>query len=548
MDDELERKRALLQRKRELEASGAATPAQTAPTDIQMAPPEIAPQGTRWERFKTGLGTSALESGLGIKDLAQDGGLSDEDKNVLKIANEDVDAAGGWGLGGQVTGDIMQLAVPAGTIARIFGKEGKLKKALEAKGVNTATAKRAAGAANLTGQTALGAGYGAMQAPEEDSSRTEGAIMGGAGSVLGSGIGKVLSKAVNGIKQTPWAEHLNKMGVRLSPGQASEPGIARSLEYIAGVTPLLARSVQKMKDVSLNTFNKAILNEAAAPGKKVNSIGHEGLQELKQGYEQAYKDAWDKAGTLDDAQLVALITKADDALKLTAEAKGPVAKISESLLRYIDDRSTQNLHALDDRIRIERRKLEEAKFPNRELIDSLSEIKETLINSASQETREALKAINGQYGKYKTVQNAAASTSGMFGGKGLEGGVFTGQDLGNAVKNVSAVGPRAEGTAPLQTEAKAAMETLSRKDPVPFMNDLRGVVKNWQIPGLQEFTVDPLVFGVSNAAMGRTATQRGAKIMAEYLRKGGVTEENIGQAVTTNKLPLFLQYNPQPEQ
>jgi hypothetical protein len=528
---DIERKKALLQRKRELRAQ-ATPPMATPPPGLQAGGPEdFNPEGDgytdqptvpgkEYTAFKQGLATSGIETGLGIKGLIL--GATKEDEDVLRMAREDAKAAGGWGTAGNVAGDIAQMAVPASKMAKVGMLPG---------------ATRTAKAASMAGQVALGAGFEGMQAPQEGQTRGEAAMMGGAGAALGVGGGRVLDRALKGIKQTPEAEYLASIGARLTPGQAAEPGLVRTAEYVAGILPILSRTVAKQKESALDSLNFAVLNRAAAPGKTVDKTGHEGLKQIKKGFTETYGDAWAKAGQLDQTALYDQIARQSAAKAISADAATPLKRIEEAFDSYLGGPTTKNLHGLDNKIRGEIRKIQDAKFPNIELLEHLKDMRGSLRSSIAPEAAEALRAIDQKYGAFKTIEAAAGSTAGI-----KEGGSFGAKQLVKAVKKVGKQHRTAYGDAPLQEAAKAASQTIGRNDPVPLMSFIRGASKNMQIPFASEMMLDPLMRKGADFAMGRTATQKVGTEVAKALRAMGITEATAG---ATTLPPLLTNNRPE---
>ena len=179
---------------------------------------------------------------------------------------------------------------------------------------------------------------------------------------------------------------------------------------------------------------------------------------------------------------------------------------------------------LDDKLRIEIDKANSGKYPNLELAEVLERMRATLFEGASKETQDALNAINKQYGKFKTVERAAGSLSGMKMGEELAGGFFGGDELANAVKAIGG-GRTSYGAAPLQIPMKAAQETIARRDPMPWMDYMRGISRNVHIPG-----TGPLFNLGADLTMGRTFPQRGGRALAQALRNMGITSGTLGTA------------------
>ena len=281
---------------------------------------------SNWQKFKHGLGQSAIETGLGVKSLFTD--LSETEQDVLRRLDEDAKTMGGWATAGNVVGEVAQLAVPASKVAKL-SKVEKLG--------------RAAIPAAVAGEMALGGGFEALKAPQEDESRLENALKGAAGAALGMGAGKVLGKALEGIKKTDAAQYLTDLGVKLTPGQAAAGGLPRAIEYTLGILPFTSKATAQAKKMADETFNVSMLKQAAPPGKTVQRGGYEGMNELKTAYNDAYREAWKKAGRLDDDTLIKMLDDLDVGRELGSEASGPLRRIDESLEKYMDKPTTKQL-------------------------------------------------------------------------------------------------------------------------------------------------------------------------------------------------------------
>lgn len=477
---------------------------------------------SRLSKFGHGVALSALEGGLGLKGLAKQGighvfdwddykaGLNEQDRDVLKHIRRDADQTGGWGTAGRVTGEMAQLAIPA----------SRLSKATQLQHAG----RWAQAATTLAAEAALGGAQGLIKAPEEGEERLDNALEGAAWGGLGAGAGQVLSKALRGIRQSRAAEYLGELGVRLTPGQAAEGGLARALEYTLGILPGTAKSVLRQKRVADETFSTAMLQASAPPGAVIEGGGHAGMRELRDAYNTAYYNAWDQAGTIPASTFTRMGQQFNAALQLGEEATAPLRRVGQQVRQYLGNRTTANLDALDDKLRQEIKRIDSSQYPNIDLVDALDDMRQTLRAGTSQTTQDALNAINQQYGKFKAVESAAGSRGGMFKGEDLDGGFFGGDELATSVASQRiAKGRGAYGNAPLQDEAMAASQTLSRSDPIPWTSYIRGVAKQFEIP----FTGGMLDTG-ANLAMGRTALQQRLRQVAAFLRNQGVTAGTAG--------------------
>lgn len=142
--------------------------------------------------------------------------------------------------------------------------------------------------ANLAEDVAYSAGYG--QVTEGDAAT--GAALGGAGSLLGQGVGKVLGKAIGGGRPVEAAQTLNARGVPTTVGQNLGGGFSKVEDAMMSL-PVVGDKVAARRMEGMTAFNRAAFDEAGAPvGMNPNAIAEQGIEDL-QGriVPQAYGDA-----------------------------------------------------------------------------------------------------------------------------------------------------------------------------------------------------------------------------------------------------------------
>lgn len=462
-------------------------------------------QSGDFDKLKSGVGLSATETALGAKGLVS-GGLSDEEEQILKMWRGDVDEAGGWGTAGRVLGEVAQLAVPA-------SKASKLSKAIGAAKEWPLKAQRLMSAA---GDAATAAGLEYLQAPEEGKTRLRSAVEGGLGGMAGYGVGEVLGKSIRGIQTSDVANRLMDKGMTLTPGQAAKGGLPKALEFTMGWTPFLSGGTQKIQQESVESFNKQLMKEAAAPGKDVTTAGVEGFRQLHEGYNQAYKDAWAKATKPKNEGVVKMVNQMSNTVNDLGEAAEPFMRKAHRDLAELTANYTPNkLKAFDRSLR----KQQQAAYKDPNLSDSFKQLRETLRESIGDDAGEELAAINKQYGSYDALRNTAGKAR-----IAEERGFFT---PGDAVGGSAQTGGKtrtALGESPLLQTAVDAAETIGRRDKQPIIDQMKALVGFFPSP---TFAMRPL----ANPIMGRTAPQAQARHLADVLRKAGISPTSVGAAV-----------------
>ena len=225
----------------------------------------------RWKKVGLGIAQPVERTYLGAKDLVT--GLSDQDRADLALLRA---PHGGAAAAGNIAGNVALLAVPGGAAAKLASKVTMLPRA-------------AAALADLGSN----AGMSALQAPEQGGSRLQNAVVGGAGSVVGSAAAPVLRAAALGMKPvTDRAAQFLENNVPLTPGQLGG-GFAQWLEgKLAGIPGLggmvRARQGEAIDAAKANYaqdlsgWNKDVLG-GVVPGGSVSAPGAQGFQQAPLG-------------------------------------------------------------------------------------------------------------------------------------------------------------------------------------------------------------------------------------------------------------------------
>jgi len=394
-------------------------------------------EGGAVDRFGRGALANLENIGYGLKGLVSDFTPEEQrDIDVNKAFLEGVEGEGirAENLGSLVT-DIASFAVPGGAFvkgARMLPAAMKL-------------AKAAPVLAPLAGETALGAGLSAAYAPEN---RGTAAAFGGIGGGAGYGLTRALGKVAGGlVKPSEEAAQLMEQGVNVPIWKATENKLLRGVVERAKALPITKSFVYGQERKALEGVNKNWFANATPPApvldeagtvlrweldKPVTKIGSEGLQELTDKFDDAYKALYKgRVIPIDDSykqeirsiinevkkyypervseEFNKAVLQADDLLRQATRPfsdlktgkfrKGREGVSSESIKVSID--------SLNKRIRQAWKKGEE------NLAESLSAVRDIItdlrVRGLPPEVASMAKPINAAYANFKQLQKAAQS-------------------------------------------------------------------------------------------------------------------------------------------
>lgn len=466
---------------------------------------------TPWhEDITRGLGLSAAETALGIKGLVSE--LTPENESALKLWRDDVRGSGGFGTAGGVIGELAQVAMPASKI-HALAKASKLAR--------TMPATAATGA--VLGDVGLMSGFGALQAPTEEKTRGEKAVENAVFSLAGGAAGGVLNKALKGASKTKSGEELLNMGVPLTPAQATDSGLIKALEFTMGITPLLAKSVAQQKEKSLIGFNKVIAQAAAPKGIKITAGGQEGMRQVRDAYKRKYQEAWSKAEPFSEDQLIAFMDQTKNMRdELGESANSSVRKIDDALDRVDRLKTTESMENLDTVVREQIERADSGQNPDFDLADYLTELRQTIQNTASPQTASELAELNSTYGGFRVARRATANTQAMKKG-GENKGIYSTDELTQAVRSIGGETRSAINTAPLQSLMNLGTDTIGDRLPVPLLDAWKTMARKMPAPNLM---LEP----AARVVLGDTAAQKKTKAVADFLRNYGVSGATLGGA------------------
>ena len=424
----------------------------------KKAEKRAAPNTSGFQDFKRGMANSVLKTGFGAYDLFG-GEISEVQKQALSSIDADVKAGSGWGAAGSVLGEVAQLALPAGAVAKGLKAASKLRSLPNALGGAKAL---------LAGDALLTGGYEAIKKPDEGDTRLNNFGGGVVDGLVGGVGGAILRKSVQGINKNKVAEELMAEGVRLTPAQAAQSVLPRGIEYAMNVLPTTSKGVQKARDASMSTWNTALANKInPIPEQKITEVGVNALAAVKDNFNAVYESAWSQARRpsnealldmidstanigvdLDEASQAALKTVLKD-VKLLSSSNNPTAiakQLDGTLKRYLD---SANMNG------------------NIPLADALFSLRSKV--RAGTGTKTALDAIDGQYGNWKAASGGADNVKSL-----VAGGNMTPTNLMGGVRKSQGTTNAVTGKSPLYDFAKDSAATLEYADPNPIVDFMRG--------------------------------------------------------------------------
>ncbi len=465
---------------------------------------------SRFKDIASGIGLSATETVLGVKNLFVD--QSDEEKRMLKLWRKDVAKGGGAGVAGKVIGELAQLAIPASRMSKLSRVP------------------------RIGGEAALAAGHGFVKAPAEGKTRGREALESAMFALGGAGVGEGISKTFRGFSKTRAAQKLIDEGVEVTAGKASKSGVPMVMEMIAGVTPFMAKGIQKGEEKAVRQFNSLALNQArpfsdeflesglvdAAKFAKFDDVGHGAITKLKAMQDEAYDEAWKKAGPPDVNMLVKLL---DD----TAQMRDMMPASYRMSLNKIDDAidivATYPTKDAMKNLSKTIRKAKDTAWDSQDaaVADVFDGMQQAFAGSLAEDATKILNEINSNYGKFKAVQHAASPTK-----ADDLGGIFSGKDLQAGAKSSGGKTRFAEGEAPLQDLARAAKETVSRQE--PDIMQLRSVLKKAMAKASPDILGFPSKLLVGENPLQKAAFKK-AKPLSDALRSMGIDPATLGAAI-----------------
>jgi hypothetical protein len=463
----------------------------------------------RLQKFGEGVASTGLKSYYGLKDLFG-GDVSQEKRQELKGLSKSAGESG-WGTAGKVAGEVAQFALPAGA-------------ALKGARAVSAGSKLLPLAAEMMATGATGA---ATDLPEEGESKlksrlTRGGIEAGA-ALVGAGAGKLLGKAVKGVKKTKAAErYLAKYpDSYLSAGQAAEGKVIPGLESAAEVTPFLARATKRAKQKGRESFERNLFDDVSKQidGTKLGKKGHEGVAALKAKIKAGYNKAWDADATISDEIALDMIEQIEQVLPyVPVEQTTKFNRVIKNIYKLSDDKTPEAFKNLDKSLG----KATNALKGDAELLKEVDIVRQMLRDTLPAKNQAQLIKMDKAYTPYLVLQKAAASREGV-----KTGGDFGVNELASAVASIGKVPRTGTGGAPFQESAMLGAQTVGREvggQPLEWFRRIAEV-----FPSVMPFET------MNQALIGRTGLQKQAlkygNPIADALRKRGVSPATVGAAI-----------------
>jgi hypothetical protein len=241
------------------------------------------------------------------------------------------------------------------------------------------------------------------------------------------------------------------------------------VESAAEVTPLVAEGVKRARRLASNDSADFVWKAAAAPGKSVTKPGTEGVKQLKQGFKEAYEEAWEGATSLSSEAKIKMVNRmASERPYMTEDQLRVMSRMGEEFKKLTANPSPKSLNAFDNHLR---KRIGAAK-KDYDFQEFLIGLRNDLREGMPGEVAEKLKAIDGQYGKYLVIRRAAKNAMDKEGVSGPK----------QLVSAVKAIGKdkAGEGTAPLQREAMDIVQTVGNEvggQPLEWFRRLAGITK-----------------------------------------------------------------------
>jgi hypothetical protein len=370
-------------------------------------------------------------------------------------------------------GGATTMAIPAGGAANAF----RAPLVVAGRQVAPVVANALRGATLASGEAAL---YGAatqpggarerLQAAREASTNPAVLALGAAGGGLSTPRAPKPKAKVD-----PNVAALRAKGVQLTPGQA-RGGIAKATEDAATSLPILGTAIQEARQGSVETFNRAVANDALAPiGQKVPSnipAGHQMVAYTEQKLRDAYNATIPKRTVAADPEFrQGFATRISDIAQDMTEAGR--ARLHEILQQRVAGRFDENggvltgeqFQRVNSELDTTRKRFAASQDADqRAIAEGIEAVQDELRSAAARQDPAFAKrkaAIDKGYALFKRQQSAAAA-------QGAEGGVFTPAQYGGSVRRGDKSldkGASARGGALGQEFADQARAVLPSKTP-----------------------------------------------------------------------------------
>lgn len=375
------------------------------------------------------------------------------------------------------------------------------------------------------------------------------------GAAIGGAVSPVMGGIANAVKPetSKYVQLLMKEGVTPTSGQIMG-GTANALESKMQSLPITGDMITAGKKSAINQFNTAALNRALSPiGESVDTIGREGVKQVRQKLQNAYDDLLPKMSFKPDQQFNTEYANLQNmAQGLGDKERAKFTSVMNDVLSKISPNGSmdgETFKIVESKLNQEAKKFSgSADAYQKELGDALNEglrIFRSTLPRVNPAHAEQLSKINTGWANYARLRQAASSTA-----SGANEGVFTPAQLAMAIRmqdKTAGKGASAEGSALMQDLAEAGTNVLGSKYPDS------GTAGRLLLGGgaLSSAAVNPLIpaglalgglpfVGPGKSAMAALLTKRPANSakLAAQLRK-------ISPAISA-AAPIMMQNREQP--
>ncbi len=503
---------------------------QATPTPEQSMQAELGERNLG-EQFLGGVGATAIESWYGLKDLF--GQLTEQERKELEFLKG---IRGGAATAGRIGGDIALLAAPGGAGAAAVRTGARaLPRAVARAAATRPRLARAAGTA--VGEAGGIAAAEAIRTPGTARERAEVGTGGALATLAGHGVGQAAARALGGLPRSPAAQQLLDEGVPLTPGQAAPDTFigraVRNTESAMRGVPFMGGGATRLQDQALQQMNRRLLQGTipdvpGAVGVTIRSPGNAGFRQAQETFSKLYDDFWETAleragpeGAQRMARVASNIVNTRAGMELSDEAAQRVGRyVSSRVAPILKNPSSPKLQKLNQDLRDYALKArDKGDFVEAEVVE---EAMEMIQRSFGAELGEQLKRINTGYAQLSVLQEAA-----NYAEAARRGGVFTPNELSNAVRKVGTPRRVSAGTALMQPQANVAQETLGElagARPSGLTRIGRGVTGAALTTGAMASGNVPLLVGAGAA---------GRSVVTEPMRRALTGDPRLAQAIAT---------------
>lgn len=281
------------------------------------------------DKLLSGTGSAFVNTGMGLKQaglwagnkagLVSDNTVANYQKEVdreRQLQNPLLDT--GYGTAGNILGNVAVGAAGGQALAPLKAAQGA---GWLARGAN-AVVNGVIGGSLLAGAQPVHSGETRLDNTIEGAQW--GALGGGAGHVLGSGLGRIAKGASEKLSAPvqDLIEYAKSIGVQLHPSQLTDSKFVKALASQSKYWPGSGFHRGQMRQQG--QFNNAVANEI---GVNANKLTDPVMSEAKKGYSKLYQEAYDGVDIAGDKEMVSSVKS------LLKEAKDDLLPEQYNLLR-----------------------------------------------------------------------------------------------------------------------------------------------------------------------------------------------------------------------